>query len=636
MLDFDKYFDAEGRKINKSNENFRQIESLFKRYQTFLQISNEGIHVVDVSGNIIEFNNAFCQLLGYSREELEHLTLFDIDASFLKDELPKEIEKLKNKAAIFQTKHRKKDGTIIDVEIHAVGVNFDGKEYLYASSRDISSRIMEEKIRNEALGHLNKIASRVPGVLYQYALREDGSSYFPYASEGIREIYKISPQQAFEDASIVFKRIYKDDYDGVVQSINASAKNLTPWQHQYRVQDDDGTIRLVYGNSIPQKEPDGTILWHGLITDITVQKRAENQLSELTDRFKHLFDLHSAVMLLIDFESGKILDANISATDFYGYSKEQLQNMKIAEINVLDQAAVKVEMELAVTEKRNYFLFKHKLANGELKNVEVHSTPVTINGNKTLFSVIHDISERVKNEELVVEYNKKLMRMNSDLESFAYVASHDLKAPLNVVNGFLGLINNKKDTLSNESRDEYLKYIQSSVDQMKHLINDLLQFSRIGSNHDTFVDVDLNHLLKSVQDALDETIKQNNATIHTESIPTIFANKTLLNELFINLLGNALKYHISGKPILIELGYQDKGDYYQFFVKDNGIGIAQENLEKVFVMFKRLHTQTEFQGTGIGLALCKRIVEAHEGKIWVESVLGEGSSFFFTIKKSRQ
>jgi PAS domain S-box-containing protein len=634
MLEVENYFDVNSENSDSRKRFLRENASLLKRNQTLLLISIDGIHIVDKVGNIIEANDAFCQLLGYSKEEILKKTVFDIDALISKEEFSGEIEQLKNKARVFQTKHRKKDGTLIDVEINAVGVNFDGIEYVYASSRDISSRVQEVKIKADALDHLNKIASRVPGVLYQYVLRPDGSSHFPFASAGVQDIYGVSPDEIVNDASVVFKRIYKDDLEGVIQSITASAKNLTPWQHEYRVQDDDGTIRLIYGNSIPQKEPDGSILWHGFITDITLTKRAENQLAELANRYKQLFDSHSSVMLLIDVNSGYILDVNISALNFYGYSKEQLKNMNIAEINILNKEAIKQEMELAFLEKRNYFIFKHKLANGELKDVEVHSTPMIINGKETLFSVIHDISERKKSEQIVLEYTHKLQRLNTDLESFAYVASHDLKAPLNVVTGFLGLMNSKNDQLSNETREEYLKYIQNAVDQMKLLINDLLQFSRIGSNKDALSEIDLNELLMSVQSILKETILQNNATIKIQPLPTIMANKTLLNELFMNLLGNALKYHKPKQEVFIEIGYREAGDKYQFYVKDNGIGIAVENLEKVFIMFKRLHTNSEYQGTGIGLALCKRIVEAHGGEIWIESVLGEGSTFYFTIKKS--
>ncbi len=366
---------------------------------------------------------------------------------------------------------------------------------------------------------------------------------------------------------------------------------------------------------------------------ITERKEREKKIVDLSNRYKQLFESHSSVMLLIDVDSGNILDVNTSAVNFYGYDKEQLIKMNIADINTLKNEAIKQEMELAVFEKRNYFLYKHKLANGELRDVEVHSIPMIINEKEALFTVIHDITERVKNEQLVNEYTVSLKKMNEDLESFAYVASHDLKAPLNVVNGFLGLINSKKNSLSNESRDEYLRYMQDAVNQMKSLINDLLQFSKIGLNKDSLEMVDVNHLLISIQSILSETIQQNKATITLHPLPTILANKTLLNELFMNLLGNALKYHKAEQEVVIEVGYEETADFHQFFVKDNGIGIATENLGKVFIMFKRLHPQSEFEGTGIGLSLCKRIVETHNGKIWVESVLGEGSTFYFTIKK---
>lgn len=627
------YFMVSFDTIDERKKQEKATQNSLRRYKALLDISKEGVHVIDKTGKIIEVNDAFCEMLGYSKVEILNLNLNEIVVNFSKEELLITIAEVIKHNSFIQSKHRKKDGTIIDVEVNAVGLSFEGVDYLYASSRDISDRVMVEQIREEALDRLNKIASRVPGVLYQYVLKTDGTSYFPYASEGLSNIYRVSPKEIIEDASLVFNRIHKDDLEGVVQSINVSAKYLTPWQYEYRVQDDDGTIRLLYGNSIPEKEPDGSILWYGFITDITEQKKAESVLLEMSDRFKHFFYLHSAVMLLIDPDSQNILDANISASKFYGYSRIELQQMKINDINVFKPEEVKNELALAANEKRNYFVFKHKLSNGELIPVEVHSTPIFFDGKKTMFSIIHDISERVKNEKLVMEYTEKLKRTNQDLESFAYVASHDLKAPLNVVNGFLELINSKKDSLSKENRDEYLKYIQDAVNQMKLLINDLLQFSRIGSNKDSFVMVEVNHLLISIQDVLAETIHKNKATITIQPLPTISANKTLLNELFMNLLGNALKYHKSDQEVLIEVGYQETPEYHQFFVKDNGIGIATENLGKVFVMFKRLHTQTEFQGTGIGLALCKRIVEAHDGAIWVESVLGEGSTFYFTIKK---
>jgi len=527
--------------INERKEYDKKIYKLSKRYQTLLEVSNDGIHVIDKKGNIIEVNTKFCKMLGYSKETLLKSTLLDIDANFSNEELQKRLLQLIKNGEIIQTKHRRVDGTIIDVEINAIGVNLDGVDYLYASSRDITLQLKEKNNRIEALDRLNKIASRVPGFIYQYVRRVDGSSHFPFASEGIHDIYKVSPQQVMEDASIVFNKIYLDDIKGVVESI------------------DD------------------------------------------------------------------------SASQFYGYERSELQRMKITDINVLDQEELKVDVELSVHAKRDYFI--HKLSNGALIPVEVYSTPILINGSKIMFSIIHNISERVKNEELVKLYTNKLEIMNSDLESFAYVASHDLKAPLNVVNGLIELLIYKNSSLEFEKQMDYFQHIKSAINQMKMLISELLQFSLIGNNTDSFVDVDVKQLISNIQGFLADKILLNQAEFIIHTLPIVKANKTLFNELFMNLIGNALMYHTPDKPLIIEIGFMEKNSTFEFYVKDNGIGIAPENLEKVFIMFKRLNAQSEFKGTGIGLSLCKKIVESHHGKIWVESVIGEGSTFYFSLKK---
>jgi PAS domain S-box-containing protein len=144
--------------------------------------------------------------------------------------------------------------------------------------QDITERKQMEEAKNEALNRLQKIASRVPGVVYQYRLCPDGSSCFPFASEGIREIYRVSPEEVREDASKVFANHYPDDYDGIRTSIQKSARHLTPWCHEYRVKFDDGTVHWLFGNALPQQEADGVVLWHGFITDITERKQAEEEL----------------------------------------------------------------------------------------------------------------------------------------------------------------------------------------------------------------------------------------------------------------------------------------------------------------------------------------------------------------------
>ena len=145
-------------------------------------------------------------------------------------------------------------------------------------SRDITERKQAEALRQEALDRLQKIASRVPGLVYQYRLRPDGSARLPFASEAIREIFRVSPEEVREDAAKLFANFHPDDYDGIVASIQKSAQELTPWQHEFRVKFDDGTIRSLFGNAVSQREEDGSVLWHGFITDITERKRAEEKV----------------------------------------------------------------------------------------------------------------------------------------------------------------------------------------------------------------------------------------------------------------------------------------------------------------------------------------------------------------------
>jgi PAS domain S-box-containing protein len=585
-------------------------------FEEFLMSSAVILLIDNSTGEIAYVNKAAIKFYGYESVEICALNISDINVTTSKGNS----YSIASEPRRYQ--HRLKDQSIREIILYSSSINYNGRKLNCAIIQDVT----EEK-------RLNKIASRVPGVLYQYVLRQDGSSYFPYASEGIREIYGVSPEEVIQDASVVFNRIHKDDLANVVNSIEVSAKSLTPWQYEYRVQDDDGSIRLLYGNAMPQKEENGNTLWHGFITDITIENDTKNSLDEFRLRLNKLFDLHGAIMLIVDPKNGNILDANIAASRFYGYSRTKLQSLNIADINIISKDEIAEEIINASSEKRNYFILKHQIANKEVKTVEVLSTPINIEGKDLLFSVIHDITQRIEIEKKISESTIRLKKINTDLESFAYVASHDLRAPLNLVNGFLKLLLNKKISLSNEQKEEYIIYIQKSIDQMNILITDLLQYSRIGSNKDDFLKVDLNLLLDNIKLALAETIQFHNASVIINQFPSVFVNKTLINELFMNLLNNALKYHDGKKPLKIEVGYSDKGSMHQFYVKDNGIGIASENLEKIFIMFKRLHTQTEFAGTGIGLALCKRIVESHEGKIWVESELDKGSTFYFTIQK---
>src|SRR5665647_223023 len=219
-----------------------------------------------------------------------------------------------------------------------------------------------------------------------------------------------------------------------------------------------------------------------------------------------------------------------------------------------------------------------------------------------------------------------------ELEQFAYVASHDLQEPLRMVSSFLNLLEKRMDGQLDDTNKQYIHFAVDGAMRMKSLIMALLEYSRVGTNKEDFAPVDLNEVVQYVINVLEENIKKNTALVTLKPLPVITANKTLITHLFLNLVNNALKYH-NGNQTEIEIGSTEDEDWYFIYVRDNGIGIDPKFFDKIFVIFQRLHNKSEYSGTGIGLAICKKIVEIHKGKIWVESEPGKGSTFYFSIPK---
>jgi light-regulated signal transduction histidine kinase (bacteriophytochrome) len=219
-----------------------------------------------------------------------------------------------------------------------------------------------------------------------------------------------------------------------------------------------------------------------------------------------------------------------------------------------------------------------------------------------------------------------------ELERFAYVASHDLQEPMRTVRSFAQLLQKRFGEKLTGDAEEYLRFISEGVQRMQTLINDLLAYSRVNSQGAAFAPTDGNRIIASVLDSLRASIEQRQAQVTVDPLPVVQADATQLGQVLQNLLVNAMKFQDS-PPARVHISAAEVDGGWQFSVRDNGIGIAPEYFERIFIMFQRLHTIDEYGGTGIGLAICKKIVERHRGKIWVESTVGEGSTFYFTIPK---
>ncbi|MBU6489118.1 MAG: CHASE3 domain-containing protein [Burkholderiales bacterium] len=273
---------------------------------------------------------------------------------------------------------------------------------------------------------------------------------------------------------------------------------------------------------------------------------------------------------------------------------------------------------------------------GQRTHVDANGAPTFDPGGKLVGSVLvlHDMTERERAERQIRQRTEELSRSNRDLEQFAYVASHDLQEPLRAVAGPLQLLQRRYQGQLDARADEFIGHAVDGATRMQTLIDDLLSYSRVGRLDDPKQPVPAEQALEFALKNLAVVVEETGAQIEHEPLPAVQAISSQLALLFQNLIGNAIKFRSKERTPVIRVRAEPIGGEWRFSVADNGIGISEQYFERIFVIFQRLHTRREYPGTGLGLALCKRIVEHHGGKIWVESSPGEGTTFFFTVPRA--
>lgn len=375
---------------------------------------------------------------------------------------------------------------------------------------------------------------------------------------------------------------------------------------------------------------------------VVERKRAEEALRDAETRYRLLVEQLPAVPYIAEpGSSGEWLYVSPQIQNMLGFSSAEWmadRDLWFRQLCAADREGVLAE-EKAAEARGEPFQFEYRMFTRDGKQVWIHDACTlvkdTMSGCSIQHGVLFDVTERKTAQEELARKAQELARSNAELEQFAYVASHDLQEPLRMVASYTQLLARRYKGKLDEDAEEFINFAVDGANRMQQLIQDLLSYSRVTTRGKTLSLTQAEAGCSAAIANLQESIQEANAVVNVASLPTVLADATQLTQLFQNLIANAIKYRNERKPE-IYVDARPNGKEWVFSVRDNGIGIEPQYFERIFQMFQRLHTRKEYSGTGIGLAVCRKIVERHGGRIWVESEAGKGSTFLFTIPQTER
>ena len=460
-------------------------------------------------------------------------------------------------------------------------------------------------------------------------------------SDELYRIFGYEPQEVEPGYEQFLQRVHPDDRPAVEQSISFSLRTGEPFAFDYRIVRPDGTVRMVHGEGNLVCNDDGEPLrLLGTAQDITERNQIEHALRQNEMRTRSIIDTANDAFIAID-AGGVIKDWNPQAEATFGWSRKEALGRTLAETVIppeqreahlegLHQYVISGEGPML--NRRLEMEALHK--DGHLFPVEMTISPIRWGRSHIFSAFVRNITERKRAQEALASQTEELTRINAELEDFTHSVSHDLKEPLRGIEAFAGFIAEDYGDKLDEQGQRYVNVLRESAVRMKDLIDDLLQLSRIGRTRYQYAPVAVRSLVEDVGLELNFTLQEKHVDLRIDpDLPTVACDKVRMREVFKNLISNAVKYNDKPEP-QVEIGCRAENGVFTFSVRDNGIGIEPEFHEKIFKIFQRLHHREEYEGTGVGLAICKKVVEAHGGRIWVESAPGQGTTFLFTVPRN--
>jgi PAS domain S-box-containing protein len=650
-------FNEEGEFIGRrgTNRNITehklQEEQLYEsefRFNKLYQNGPFGMVMADREFRFKSANPTFCSILGYNCEEIINYTFKDVTHP---DDLAKDVANVRKlmdqEIPVYKTEKRyvRKDGQIIWGSL-TVTANYDSEgQFLYNLGiiEDITPRKHAEeslKLLNERISTATK-ASQVG--IWDWDIRNNLLDW----DEQMYALYGLNKTEFKVAYEAWLNGLHPDDRDFCHEETNRALSGEKDYDTEFRVIWPNGSTHwLKAAGQVFFDENNSPIRMVGVNYDITERKQIEKTLQESEEKFRKAFATNPDAITITRFSDGMYVSVNNGFTQIFGFTEEETIGKTPFDINMWHNPEDRKQFVAELKGKGLVENFEAKLCtkNGTLKDTLVSATLLELDGNTHILSTTKDITDRKKTENDIKELNETLERRveertnqlkeaNQELEAFSYSVSHDLRAPLRHINGFVDLLTEKYTDLLPEKGRHYLDVIVDSSKQMAALIDDLLQFSRTGRKEMQETNLDMNQVLQEAIGQMNPDIETRKIEWDIAQLPTIQGDHSLLRMVWQNLLSNAIKFTKEKEKAHIQIGCTYDEYEFTFFVRDNGAGFDMRFANKLFGVFQRLHTAKEFEGTGIGLANVRRIILKHGGRTWAESQINEGATFYFTLPK---
>jgi PAS domain S-box-containing protein len=618
----------------RAEEALRESEDKFKY---IFDNSVVGKSITLLSGEM-HANKAFCELLGYTPEELQSKRWQEITHPEDIELTQKEIDALlsgEKEAARFAKRYLHRNGSVVWVDVStSLRRDEQGKPlYLMTTLVDITERKRAEEALQKSEKRLREAQEMAHLGFWTWDVKTGAVEW----SEEVFKIFRLDSKEFTPQIdSILTLSPWPEDHQRDQELIKRAIETRSPGSYEQKFLRPDKSIGHYYSTFQGNYDEKGDLISIvGTVLDITERKKKEGELAVARQFYRELFDnVKIGLLRSTPGSEGTFIDVNPAMVRmFEADSREQLMSLHPSEI-YWDTSQRKIVSDAIIAKGFANEEISFKTLKGRSIWCRITAVRKTdTNGQVYFDNTIEDISERKQVEEALNKTLADLERSNMDLEQFAYVASHDLQEPLRMVSSFTQLLGQRYKGKLDKDADEFIGYAVEGAVNMQRLINDLLSYSRLGTRGKPPSPIPADSALDRALENLKLVLEESQVEVKREPLPTVTVDDVQLIQVFQNLIANAIKFRGDESP-RSNVSCEARGSEWVFSVRDNGIGIDPQYLERIFIIFQRLHKRGKYPGTGIGLAMCKKIIVRHGGRIWVESEPGKGSTFYFSLPKT--